>query len=137
MEKKTELAEEKVSNPTTTPNSGFTATNTQLLAKTFTWPELHAGDDQMNAGSTLTLYSNGTARLDCQTLCFKTHSGDVWHHSFSVFDISENFLFNSNDFDSPTMNDGNPPPVYTWSRVFGFDLTKFNAAAIVKATYSA
>jgi len=107
-----------------------------LGVKEFTWPQLNLGDDQMNAGSKLTLYSNGTARFDCQTLCFKTHSGDVWHHFLSVYDANNKALFSGGYFDSPRMDDGNPPPVYTWSAAFTFDPGKFDAAAIANAFYS-
>lgn len=113
------------------------ADKSTLGIKEFTWPQLNVGDDQMNAGSKLTLYSNGTARFDCQTLCFHTHSGDTWHHFLSIYDINNNSLFTGGYFDSPRMDDGNPPPVYTWSAAFTFDPGKFDAAAKAVAYYSA
>src|SRR5579871_1959855 len=66
-----------------------------IRSKQFTWPQLNAGDDQMNAGSTMTLWSNGTGRFDATTQCFSTHSGDVWHHTILVYDPNGTYLFSA------------------------------------------
>ena len=108
-----------------------------LLVTRLVWPVLNVGNDQMNPGSTLTLFSDGTGRFDCQTLCYKTHSGDTWQHWITLYDQNNNTLFGVGYFYSPRMDDGNPPPVYTWSAAFTFDASKFASVAKGQAFYSA
>ena len=137
MDKKTDLVDKAVSPEGAVKNSHFFDNAPPLLSKTFTWPELHSGNDQMNAGSSLTIYSNGTAFFNCQTLCYSTHSGDTWHHTLFVYSNNGQLLFSGGQFNSPRMSDGNPPPVYSWSASFTFNAALFAAADHATATYSA
>ncbi len=137
MDKKIALLEKVFNNEAGTPNSNFLDTAPPLTQKTFTWPQLNSGDDQMNAGSTLTIYSNGTAQFNCQTVCFRTSSGDTWHHFLSVYGANGQLLFTGGTFDSPRMSDGNPPPVYSWGASFAFNPELFGIADHATANYSA
>ena len=85
MDKKLTLLKNVLNEENSAKNSAFFNEAPPIMSKTFTWPQLNSGDDQMNAGSTLTIYSNGTAQFNCQTICFHTHSGDTWHHFLSVY----------------------------------------------------
>jgi hypothetical protein len=106
-----------------------------VRTKTFTWPELHHGDCQQNNG-TMTFNSNGTGSWSCTTRTYQTHSGDVWHSNFDVSAGNGAFLFGLGTFNSPRMNDGNPPPVYPWGAPFSFQPDFFDAIGKVTQRYS-
>lgn len=107
--------------------SAATADVSPFAAKTFTWGQLHAGDCQQDNG-TITLNSDGTGTWTADTLTYQTHSGDVWHSSFDFYTTAGTHLFFEGTFDSPRMNDGNPPPVYHWGHDFTFDASLYSAA---------
>ncbi|SDW41605.1 hypothetical protein SAMN05421504_101521 [Amycolatopsis xylanica] len=100
-----------------------------LRVKTATWPELHVGDCQQNGG-TLTLNSDGTASFRATTLTYHTHFGDVWHSTFRFRTSSGFNLFSRGAFDSPRMDDGDPPPHYLMFASFGFDPAAFDVIDI-------
>jgi hypothetical protein len=95
-------------------------------AKSAGWAELHVGDCQQDHG-TITLNSDGTGTWSADTLTYQTHSGDVWHSSFDFYTTAGTHLFFEGTFNSPTMNDGNPPPVYHWAHDFTFDAALYSA----------
>jgi len=97
-----------------------------LQRKTFTWGELFAGDCHQISG-TLTLFSNGTGSWSATTWTDHTHSGDVWHSTFNVLTNGGASLFNLGEFNSPRMDDGNPPPRYGWFNSFAFNADQFDA----------
>ena len=100
----------------------------------FKWGEIRRGNCVMEDGSQLTLYSDGLGKFNATTYTNHTHSGDCWHHLMFVTDSRDQFLFWAGFFDGPDhMNDGNPPPRYSWERQFRFDPAKFDAASTGKA----
>ncbi|WP_328615936.1 DUF6294 family protein [Amycolatopsis sp. NBC_00355] len=103
-----------------------------LDVKSATWGQLHAGDCEQDNG-TIVLRSDGTGDWSATTLTYQTHSGDVWHSSFDVKTTAGTKLFSAGTFDSPRMNDGNPPPRYTWSAHFKYDAALFGAVDIFKS----
>lgn len=107
-----------------------------LQTKVLRWPELHSGDDQQDNG-TLTFHSDGTGTWSCTTLTYHTHTGDVWHCNFDVKGSNGAVLFRLGQFNSPRMNDGNPPPKYTWSAQFAFQPDFFGAIHTATQHYSA
>lgn len=106
------------------------ATNT-LEVKSASWPELHVGDCQQDNG-TIVIRSDGTGDWSATTLTYHTHSGDVWHSNFDFYTTAGFRLFGAGQFDSPRMNDGNPPPHYNWGGHFTFDPAQFNGVNIFK-----
>jgi len=100
-----------------------------LRVKSATWPELHVGDCQQNNG-TLTLNSDGSATFTATTLTYHTHFGDVWHSTFRFRTTSGFNLFSRGAFDSPRMDDGDPPPHYAMFASFGFDPAAFDSIDI-------
>ncbi|WP_409180839.1 DUF6294 family protein [Amycolatopsis sp. VS8301801F10] len=94
-----------------------------LEEKSVVWGQLHAGDCQQDNG-TIVVRSDGTGEWSATTLTYQTHSGDVWHSSFDFYTTAGYHLFrqpNGGTFDSPRMNDGNPPPRYSWGAKFTFN----------------
>lgn len=100
-------------------------------SKSAVWGELHNGDCQEDNG-TIVLNSDGTGTWSATTLTYQTHSGDVWHASFDFYTTAGTHLFSAGTFDSPRMNDGNPPPKYPWSKSFTFDSSLYSAVNIFK-----
>ena len=99
--------------------------------KSARWNPLHSGDCEQDDG-TIVVRSDGTGDFSATTLTYHTHSGDVWHASFD-FSTSAGFrLFQAGTFDSPRMDDGNPPPRYFWSRHFVFNPSDFANVDIFK-----
>lgn len=103
--------------------------------KVFNWSQLDAGDCHQING-TLTFYSDGTGSWSCTTWTDHTHSGDTWRTSFNVQTAAGAGLFNLGEFDSPRMDDGNPPPRYGWSNAFSFNSDQFDAIGLVTQNYS-
>jgi hypothetical protein len=97
--------------------------------KSAVWPELHRGDCQQDNG-TLVIRSDGTGDWSATTLTYHTHTHDVWHSSFDFYTTAGFHLFHAGTFDSPRMNDGNPPPHYFWTAHFTFDPAEFNSVNI-------
>ena len=105
---------------------------TVVQTKRYPWnPPVHRGDCEQDNAFIL-FHSDGTGTFTCVTLTYHTHSGDVWHASFSGIAENGAVLFTTPTFNSPTMNDGNPPPRYSWSAQFTF-LPEY-WAAITSAT---
>ena len=96
-----------------------------LRTKVLTWQELHRGDCQQDDAQ-LIFHSDGTGTFHCATKTYHTHSGDVWHASFSVKGSNGAVLFSTATFNSPRMNDGNPPPVYRWTAQFAYEPDYFD-----------
>ena len=111
-------------------------TSHAVLTKSLRWPELHSGDDQQDNG-TLVFHSDGTGTWSCTTLTYHTHTGDVWHCSFDVKGSNGATLFHLGTFNSPRMNDGNPPPKYSWSAQFAFPPDFYGAISTATQHYSA
>jgi hypothetical protein len=112
------------------------ATIHAVQTKVLRFPELHSGDDQQDNG-TLTFHSDGTGTWSCTTLTYHTHTGDVWHASFDVKGSNGATLFHLGTYNSPRMNDGNPPPKYSWSVPFAFQPDFYNAISRATQHYSA
>src|ERR1043166_995370 len=90
--------------------------------KMFWWKdEIRRGDCVMEPLSRIVLYKDGFGRFLATTYTRHTHSGDVWHHLMYVTDSRGEFLFWVGFFDGPVMDDGNPPPRYSWQKDFRFD----------------
>ncbi|MEV7098207.1 DUF6294 family protein [Amycolatopsis sp. NPDC051045] len=102
-----------------------------LEVKSATWGQLHVGDCQQDNG-TMVIRSDGTGDWSATTLTYQTHSGDVWHSGFDFKTTAGTKLFSAGTFDSPRMNDGNPPPRYFWSKHFTYDAALFGAVDIFK-----
>ena len=102
-----------------------------LEVKSATWAELHVGDCQQDNG-TIVIRSDGTGDWGATTLTYHTHSGDVWHSGFDFKTTAGTSLFSAGTFDSPRMNDGNPPPRYFWTKHFTYDAALFGAVNIFK-----
>lgn len=102
-----------------------------LQEKSAVWPELHVGDCQQDNG-TMIVRADGTGDWSATTLTYHTHSGDVWHSSFDFYTTAGFHLFSAGQFDSPRMDDGNPPPRYNWGAHFTFDPAEFNGVDIFK-----
>lgn len=102
-----------------------------LEVKSATWGQLHVGDCQQDNG-TIVIRSDGTGDWSATTLTYQTHSGDVWHSDFTFKTTAGTQLFHAGTFDSPRMNDGNPPPRYPWSKHFTYDASLFGAVNIFK-----
>ncbi|MBV8930989.1 MAG: hypothetical protein JOZ47_17370 [Kutzneria sp.] len=105
--------------------------NGALEEKRATWDELHAGDCQQDNG-TIVIRSDGTGDWSATTLTYQTHTGDIWHSSFDFYTTAGFHLFGAGTFDSPKMDDGNPPPRYTWGAHFVFNPADFNGVDIFK-----
>ncbi|HEX3789685.1 MAG TPA: DUF6294 family protein [Pseudonocardiaceae bacterium] len=101
-------------------------------SKSAVWGELHVGDCQEDNG-TITLNSDGTGSWTATTLTYQTHSGDVWHASFDFYTTAGTHLFAEGTFNSPRMNDGNPPPQYNWGATFSFDAALYSAVDLNKS----
>ena len=112
------------------------ATMAAVQTKVLKFGELHSGDDQQDNG-TLVFHSDGTGTWSCTTLTYHTHSGDVWHCSFDVKGSNGAVLFNLGTYNSPRMNDGNPPPKYNWSVPFAFPTYFYQAISSATQHYSA
>ncbi|RSM40532.1 hypothetical protein DMA12_26635 [Amycolatopsis balhimycina DSM 5908] len=104
---------------------------TALDVKSATWGQLHVGDCQQDNG-TIVIRSDGTGDWSATTLTYQTHSGDVWHSGFDFKTTAGTKLFSAGTFDSPRMDDGNPPPHYFWSKHFTYDAALFSAVNIFK-----
>jgi hypothetical protein len=111
------------------------ATAAAAAAKQFTWGTLRSGDCQQTNG-TITLNSDGTGAFSADTLTFQTHTHDVWHATFTFSTASGTRLLTVGPLDSPGMSDGNPPPVYHWTRTFKFDSALYGAIGRVSQSYS-
>jgi len=97
-----------------------------LPPKVLSWAPIHKGDCEQDGGK-LTFHSDGTGTWSCTTLTYHTHSGDVWHARFDVKGPNGAVVFSLGTFNSPRMNDGNPPPKYNWSTPFAFNPDFFHA----------
>jgi hypothetical protein len=106
-----------------------------LQTKSFNWGSLHRGDCEQDGGRIL-FHSDGTGTFTCTTLTYHTHSGDVWHDNFTVKGSNGAAFFSTPTFNSPTMNDGNPPPKYSWSAQFSFQPQFFSGIAQVSQNCS-
>lgn len=102
-----------------------------LDVKSAVWGQLHNGDCQQDNG-TIVLRSDGTGTFSATTLTYQTHSGDVWHTDLDFYTTAGTHLFSKGTFDSPTMDDGNPPPKYNWFRNFTYDASLYGAVNIFK-----
>ena len=104
-----------------------------VFEKTFTWPQINAGDCVMQAGSTLNIYSNGLWEFTAVVWTNHTHSGDTWEHSINVFDSNHNILWGTGPLDGPNhMNDDGTH--YPFGPVRGtFDPNAFNASVTATA----
>lgn len=111
------------------------AVASEVASKSWVWPQLHYGDCQQDNG-TIIFNSDGTGSWSCQTLTYHTFFGDVWHADFDVYATNGAFLFSLGTFDSPEMDDGNPPPVYPWGPPFVFNPDFFDAIGGVNQRYS-
>ncbi len=96
-----------------------TAEAVTVQTKRIPFGSVHRGDCEQDGG-VLTFHSDGTGTFTCTTLTYHTHSGDVWHASFTVKGKNGATLFTTPTFNSPRMNDGNPPPKYQWAAQFSF-----------------
>jgi hypothetical protein len=110
------------------------ATERNIIAKEFVDPqEYNSGDCVMLGGSKVTYWPGSwNVRLDARTFTRKTHSGDYWHHNIAFVDEAGNQIGTCH-FESPEMDDGNPPPIYEW---VGLDSgpTSFDAVKGMKVT---
>jgi len=104
-----------------------------VSVKSATYGQLHKGDCEQDNG-TIVIRSDGTGDWSATTLTFQTHSGDVWHADFDFKTTAGTKLFHEGTFDSPRMNDGNPPPRYFWTHHFTYDAALFGAVDIFKTT---
>ncbi|MCU1684563.1 MAG: hypothetical protein JWQ81_5302 [Amycolatopsis sp.] len=102
-----------------------------LEVRSATWGQLHSGDCQQDNG-TIVLHSDGTGDWSADTLTRHTHSGDVWHTNLDFYTTAGFHLFSAGEFNSPRMNDGNPPPRYHWAAHFVFDPAEFNGVDIFR-----
>jgi hypothetical protein len=101
-----------------------------------TWGDLHSGDCIMLPGSSVAFRADGTGTFSATTETLHTHSGDVWHHRIQVLSTTGAPLFSLGPWDSPRMDDGNPPPQYPWTQTFHFDPAVFAAIGSATATYN-
>ncbi len=101
----------------------------------FTWGELRFGDCHQINGR-LTLSSDGTGSWSCTTWTDHTHSGDNWQCHFDVLSGDGASLFNTPQFTSPRMDDGDPPSRYQWGNAFAFNPDLFDAIGQVEQSYS-
>ncbi|WP_263384860.1 DUF6294 family protein [Granulicella arctica] len=99
-----------------------------LQTKVLTWPELHRGDCQQDNGR-LTFHSDGTGTWTATVLTYHTTNRDIWHAGFQIKGSNGATLFSVGPFDSPHMQDGNPPPRYGWVAQFSFPPDYFNGIA--------
>ena len=98
-------------------------------SKSATWREIGFNDCVMTAGSTLTIYPDGTARFDAVTYTKFTHTKDRWHIALDGNDRNGTQLFLLGPTSGPEMDDGNggPPPQYTWhGYTFTYDANYYN-----------
>ncbi len=114
---------------------GTRAVPADLRSKTVSWSNLSAGDCVEPSG-TLTFYSDGTGVWSTTTYTNHTHSGDTWRSSFQVMTAQGAGLFNLGQWNSPRMDDGNPPPRYNWGDNFAFNPELFDAIGLVNQSYS-
>jgi Family of unknown function (DUF6294) len=110
------LAEQTAANKPPSMQAELSPFDTKALR----WGQIHRGDCQQDNG-TLIFHSDGTGSWSCTTLTYHTHSGDIWHASFNIYGANGAFLFNLGTYNSPRMDDGNPPPVYRWGIPFSFN----------------
>jgi len=115
----------------TTPNPSPAKVTINAAQKSATWGSLHVGDCQQDGG-TIVVRADGTGDWSATTLTYHTNSGDIWHSSFDFYTTAGFRLFHAGTFDSPRMNDGNPPPQYFWTGHFIFDPAQFNGIDIYK-----
>jgi hypothetical protein len=106
-------------------------TITAVQEKRAFWGSLHKGDCQQDNG-TIVIRSDGTGDWSATTLTYQTHSGDVWHSNFEFYTTAGFKVLRVGQFDSPRMNDGNPPPRYSWGAHFVFNPADFNGIDINK-----
>ncbi|WP_329046929.1 DUF6294 family protein [Amycolatopsis sp. NBC_01488] len=109
------------------------AADAAVSVKSATYGQLHKGDCEQDNG-TIVIRSDGTGDWSATTLTFQTHSGDVWHADFDFKTTAGTQLFHRGTFNSPVMNDGNPPPRYFWTAHFTYDPSLFGAVDIFKTT---
>ncbi len=105
-------------------------------SKTLRWTEpIRKGDCQLLDG-TLTFYRDGTGQFTSKVRTFQTRSGDYWHIRFAIKNQPGAELFQLSEWTGPRMDDGNPPPLYTFNRKFAYNQAYFEAisyAVFVKA----
>ncbi len=106
-----------------------------VVSTKFNWNPLHYGDGEQDGG-VLTINSDGSASFTCTTLTYHTHTGDVWHASFTALDKNGAAYFTTPTFNSPRMNDGNPPPRYTWTAYFTFPAYDYSGIKSFTQHYS-
>ena len=106
------------------------STDASAQAKNWTFQNLRAGNCHLDG--TLVINANGTGTWNATSYTDHTSSGDVWHVTISVLDQNQTALFNVGNFDSPSMNDGNPSPRYTWSNAFNFNPAQFSIASFAQ-----
>jgi hypothetical protein len=104
-------------------NSGKGAVERALAAPvSFTWGDIKAGDCEMQAGMTLTLYPSGWGEMKAQVMTHHTHSGDTWHISFTGYNSSNGVVLTIpilGSMDSMRMDDNHG--YYGWTQDFTFD----------------
>lgn len=88
--------------------------------KTFHFGLAGSGDCHQD-NTYLVVNQNGVAGFSTTTWTDHTHSGDTWHATFLLETDGGTILVTSPTFDSPRMDDGNPPPRYYWHASFSFD----------------
>jgi hypothetical protein len=111
------------------------ATPQVVQTKIFNWGSLHRGDCEQDGGKIM-FHSDGTGTFTATTLTYHTSSGDIWHASFAAKGSNGATLFSTGTFNSPRMNDGNPPPKYSWSAQFSFLPEYFQGIASVSQNCS-
>ncbi len=114
----------------------ISSADAQVATKDYRWAAMHSGDCEMADGSTLSFRADGSGVFSATTLTYHTHSGDVWHHQITVLSTDGRPLFVLPQWNSPRMDDGNPPPRYGWNAGFTFDPAVFYAIGSARANYS-
>ncbi|XGV94394.1 MAG: DUF6294 family protein (plasmid) [Leptolyngbya sp. BL-A-14] len=112
---------------------GAKAMASNVPSKTFRFNTLHAGDCQM-LNPTLTFNSDGSGQFTAKALTLHTHSGDKWHIRFVVKNRTGVELFQLGQWDGPRMDDGNPPPVYTFSQPFSYNQLNFGVMSNISVS---
>ncbi|WP_063804327.1 DUF6294 family protein [Streptomyces roseifaciens] len=107
----------------------------EFASRAFVWGVLRAGDCEQSNGR-IEFRTDDSGTWSCTTRTFSTSTGDIWHARFTVRNAGGLTLFETPTFDSPEMDDGNPPPLYHWSREFIYDSSIFNEIAGVVQHYS-
>lgn len=98
-------------------------------SKSFSWGEIKAGDGTMDAGATLTLFSDGHASW--AAVVSSTDTNDEWEISFVMFAENNQVLFTMPYFDYPNnayfykkMENANQKYAWNYDN-WRFDITKY------------